>query len=193
MEKGNNLYIESKSFDKTDFTAVALPKGEYENCTFRDCEFSQSDLSGISFTECTFTGCNLSLAKLGQAAFKDVTFAECKLLGLHFENCNQFLFAIDFDRCTLNLSSFYQLNLKRCRLKKCSLQEVDFTESDLSGAVFDHCDLTGAVFENTNLEKTDFRTAFNYTLDPEVNRMKKARFSLSGVAGLLVKYGIVIE
>jgi uncharacterized protein YjbI with pentapeptide repeats len=73
------------------------------------------------------------------------------------------------------------------------LQEVDFTESDLSGSSFDNCDLSGALFENTNLEKTDFRSAFNYTINPEINRMKKARFSLPGVAGLLEKYGIVIE
>jgi uncharacterized protein YjbI with pentapeptide repeats len=73
------------------------------------------------------------------------------------------------------------------------LQEVDFTESDLSGSAFDNCDLSGALFENTNLEKTDFRSAFNYTINPEINRMKKARFSLSGIVGLLGKYGIVIE
>src|SRR5665647_458605 len=139
MEKGNSLYIESKTFDKTDFAAVALPKGEYENCSFRDCELSKCDLSGISFTECSFSGCNLSLAKVSQTAFKEVKFAECKLLGLHFENCNPFLFAIDFDRCTLNLSSFYQLNLKRCRLRKSALQEVDFTEADLSALVIDQC------------------------------------------------------
>ena len=193
MEKGNNLFIESKTFDKTDFTAVALPQGEYELCTFTECNFSSSDLSGISFTECSFNGCNLSLAKISQAAFKEVTFRECKLLGLHFENCNPFLFAIDFDRCTINLSSFYQLNLKRCRLKKCSMQEVDFTEADLSALVLDQCDLAGAIFENTVLEKTDFRSAYNYTIDPEKNRMKKARFSLPGIAGLLDKYGIVIE
>jgi len=114
-------------------------------------------------------------------------------MGLHFENCNPFLFSIDFDRCTVNLSSFYKLNLKRTKFKKSSLQEVDFTEADLSTAVFDNCDLSGAIFENTVLEKTDFRTALNYTIDPENNRMKKARFSLSGIAGLLSKYGIDVE
>ena len=114
-------------------------------------------------------------------------------MGLHFENCNPFLFSIDFDRSTVNLSSFYKLNLKRTRFKKSSLQEVDFTEADLSAVVFDQCDLSGAIFENTILEKSDFRSAFNYRIDPEVNRLKKARFSLAGVAGLLDKHGIIIE
>ncbi|OQA01530.1 MAG: hypothetical protein BWY70_00347 [Bacteroidetes bacterium ADurb.Bin408] len=45
----------------------------------------------------------------------------------------------------------------------------------------------------TNLEKADLRTAFNYIIDPELNHIKKARFSLRGISGLLAKYNIDIE
>ena len=114
-------------------------------------------------------------------------------MGLHFDHCHPFLLSIDFDHCILNLSSFYQLNLRRTRFRDCSLQEVDFTESDLSGTALVNCDLSGSMFEGTNLEKTDLRSAFNYTLDPEINRVKKARFSLQGITGLLGKYGIEVE
>jgi uncharacterized protein YjbI with pentapeptide repeats len=114
-------------------------------------------------------------------------------MGVHFENCNTFLLSVHFDHCTLNLSSFYKLSLKRSSFKDCALQEVDFTEADLSGRSFDNCDLTGAIFESSNLEKADFRAAVNYTIDPEINRMKKARFSMPGVAGLLGKYGVEID
>lgn len=186
-------YIESKTFSRTNFTLDPLAKGEYENCIFRDCDFSSSDLTGIFFTECNFEGCNLSLAKISNSAFREVKFKTCKMLGLHFENCNTFLFSIDFDHCVLNLSSFYKLSLKRTTFRECSIQEVDFSETDLSGSSFDGCDLAGALFDNTNLEKTDFRTAVQYTIDPEKNRMKKARFSLAGVEGLLAKYSIQIE
>ena len=71
--------------------------------------------------------------------------------------------------------------------------EVDFTASDLSAALFDNCDLQGATFEGTNLEKADFRTAYNYTIDPVQNRLRKARFSQSGIAGLLRNFDIEIE
>ena len=193
MKNENISYIESKIFERIDFTAVALPKGEYESCSFKDCDFSGCDLSGFSFSECSFSGSNLSLVKTSQTAFKEVQFNGCKLMGLHFENCNTFLFALDFDHCLLNLSSFYRLNLKRSKFKSCSLQEVDFSESDLSTVSFDNCDLAGALFDNTNLEKSDFRSASNYAIDPETNRMKKAKFSLSGIPGLLEKHGIIIE
>jgi len=39
----------------------------------------------------------------------------------------------------------------------------------------------------------DFRTAFNYSFDPEINKIRKARFSYPGVCGLLQKYNIEIE
>ena len=73
------------------------------------------------------------------------------------------------------------------------MHEVDFSETDLSESVFAQCDLSRSIFSNTNLEKVDFRTSFNYSFDPSINRIKKAKFSSEGVIGLLSKYDIVIE
>jgi fluoroquinolone resistance protein len=189
MEKA---YIEEKQFEKTDFTEVPLAIGEYERCHFNGCDFT-ADLSYIHFTECVFTGCNLSMAKLHQTALRDVQFIECKLVGLHFENCNEFLFAIEADNCVLNLSSFYQRKIKKTIFKNSSLHEVDFTEADLTGSVFDNCDLANAIFQQSIIEKADFRSAYHYSINPDKNRIKKARFSMAGIAGLLDQYDIEIE
>ena len=51
----------------------------------------------------------------------------------------------------------------------------------------------GAKFENSILEKADLRTSRNYLIDPELNKIKKAKFSIHGIAGLLAKYDIEIE
>jgi fluoroquinolone resistance protein len=133
------------------------------------------------------------MAKLTKTAFKDIKFKTCKLLGLHFSDCSDFLFSVDFDDCILRLSSFYRLKLKKTKFKNSNLQEVDFVEADLANAVFENCDLSGATFEDTILEKADFRSSRNYSINPEVNRIKKARFSIAGVSGLLDKYDIIIE
>lgn len=179
--------------DKKDFSGTKLPNNEYENCQFKQCTFVSADLSNIKFSDCEFVDCNISNTKLHQTSMQDVHFKQCKLLGLHFDNCNGFLFSVDFEDCILNLSTFYKLSLKKKIIKNCSLQEVDFANADLSGATFDNCDLTGATFENTILEKTDFRTAYNYAFDPEKNKIKKAKFSREGLVGLLAKYDIEIE
>jgi fluoroquinolone resistance protein len=186
-------YTADKTFDKDNFTQTHLLKGEYENCVFNQCDFSNSDLSEIKFIDCEFKSCDLSLAKINRTAFRDVKFKECKMLGLRFDTCHDFGLAFFFEGCVLNHSCFAATKIKKTTFRSSQLQETDFTDSDLTGAVFDRCDLNRTTFDNTVLEKTDFRTSFNYSIDPEINRIKKARFSLAGIPGLLAKYDIEIE
>ncbi len=189
----NPVYEEGKTINKIDYKQNPLPKGEYENCIFTNCEFSNADLSDNKFVDCSFTGCNLSLATLANTAWRTVAFKDCKMLGLHFEKCQELGFSVSFENCNVSQSSFYRVKLKKTRFVKSQLHEVDFAECDLTGASFDQCDLMLALFENTILEKTDFRTAIHFSIDPSNNRMKKARFSFSGLPGLLSKYDIEVE
>lgn len=181
--------IQDKTFDRT----ATITKGEYENCIFNGCNFADSNLSEFKFIDCTFNSCNFSLAKLNKTAFRDITFKDCKMLGLHFDTCNEFGLSFSFDACQLNHSSFYKTKIKKTIFKNSQLQETDFSEADLTSAVFDNCNLQQAVFDHTILEKADFRTSYNYSIDPEMNRMKKSKFSVSGISGLLDKYDIEIE
>jgi fluoroquinolone resistance protein len=133
------------------------------------------------------------LAKLQDTAFRDITFTNCKLLGLRFNDCNSFSLAFDFKNCVLNFASFYKLKLKNVRFEDCKLEETDFVETDLSKAVFKNCELKRASFSQTILDDADLRTAFNFSIDPENNRIKKAKFSTHNIVGLLDKYNIIIE
>ena len=186
-------FVSDTTFEKQDFASTPLKIADYECCNFINCNFEKANISGINFAECEFKGCNLSLSNITKVSFKDVTFKNCKMFGLRFDSCNDILFSVGFDTCTLNFSSFYKLKLKSTRFVNSNLQEVDFTEANLSTVKFDNCNLQGAIFENTNLEKTDFRTASNYSLDPELNTIKKAKFSLQGLTGLLNKYDLEID
>jgi fluoroquinolone resistance protein len=187
-----SVYVEGEKFEQNNFTEKLLAAGEYEHCSFLNCNFSNTNLNNFLFSACVFDGCNLGMAQLNGTAFRQIQFNNCKLLGLHFEQCNQFLFEVAFDNCILNLSSFYKQKLKKTKFSNTGLHEADFTETDLTSAVFENCDLAGAIFEQAILEKTDFRTAFNYSINPERNRIKKARFSFPGVTGLLHHYDIEI-
>ncbi len=189
----NIPYIIDKKFQRLDYSQDRLPKGEYEQCVFENCIFSNGDLSNVTFRECEFVDCDLSNAKLKNTGFSEIVFKGCKLLGCRFDECNSFLFSFKFEHCTLNLSSFYELKLKNMVFKHCKLLEADFTRADLGGSLFDDCDLQRAIFENTNLEKVNFITSINYSLDPENNNIKKAKFSKEGVLGLLSKYHIILE
>ena len=189
----NRVFKEGEKFENRSFTGSALEPGDYENCTFTNCDFSNSNLSDLNFLECEFRECNLSLAKLTLAAFREAKFINCKLLGLHFEECNNIAFKVEFDGCSLDLCSFNKLKIKRTIFRNSKVIEDDFTETDLSNSSFINCDLQRTIFFNTVLEGVDFRTSFNYSIDPQLNRIKKAKFSLPGIAGLLDKYEIDID
>lgn len=92
------------------------------------------------------------------------------------------------DYCT-----FFGTKLDKTLFNKCSLKEVDFTEANLSSSLFTESDLTGTLFSNTNLQKTNFRTATNFAIDPEFNKMKGAMFTSFQLEGLLLKYGLEVE
>ncbi len=187
------MLTENKVFDKISFSEHILVKGVYEECTFKNCNFNGIDLSGITFRTCTFNNCDCSLTKLRSTTLQDVRFVNCKLLGVQFNECNRFLLRLYFENCMLKLSVFYKLKLKNTAFKNCNLQEADFSEADMTGTLFDNCDLLLATFMHTNLEKADFRSASHYSINPEINRIRKARFSIPGVTGLLTTYDIEIE
>ena len=189
----NNTYFLEQTFNKANFQQLPLNKGEYERCVFNNCIFSDCNLSEVKFSDCVFHDCNLSMANITKVSFWNTQFKDCKMLGLKFDSCNEFALSFTFENCILNFSTFYKTKIKKTLFKNCQLQEVDFTETDLSNVKFENCDLLRAFFMSSNLESANFRTAYNYSIDPESNRMKKAKFSILGLSGLLEKHKLDIE
>lgn len=184
--------IEDQTFKGLDYSEIS--KGsEYFNCSFSRCNFAESDISHINFIECTFDECNLRILKVANTTFRDVIFRKSNLMGVNFFECNKFMLSFSFEKCDLRLSSFNTLSLKNIRIIESVLKEVDFTETDLSGAELIKCDLEKAIFYHTILKKADLSSSENYSIDPEINTLKGARFSLADLPGLLDKYNIVIE
>lgn len=183
------VYFDEQTFE----SAASLAEGEYEYCTFKDCDLANMDFQEYKFVECEFVNCNLSNANINQTYLQDVIFNNCKMLGLSFDQCNPFGFAAKFEHCSLDHSTFFQVKLSQSSFKDCHMHEVDFTEAVMTGMVVTNCDLLNAHFENTNLEKADFTSSTNYSINPEINKLKGARFSLPDVVGLLDKYGIKVN
>jgi uncharacterized protein YjbI with pentapeptide repeats len=173
--------------------ALTLQKGEYEKCLFKNLDLSNKKLFEMRFFDCEFINCNVSMANTAQTVFSACQFTACKMLGLHFDHCSAFGLSFSFTECNLSHSVFYKLKIPKTQFNKCVLHECDFTETDLSAALFKECDLLHTKFERTLLEKADLSTAINYSIDPELNKLKKAKFSMPEVLHLLDKYGIIID
>jgi len=137
--------------------------------------------------------CNFNGAKINHTSLRTVYFNKCKISDVNFAMIDKFIFEIHFKDCILDFSKFYALKLKGTTFINTSLVAVDFMAADLSEVVFENCDLYRSEFDKTNASKTNFKTSFNYTINPESTKIKKAIFSLEGVKGLLYKYDIIVK
>jgi uncharacterized protein YjbI with pentapeptide repeats len=185
--------IEDKTFTKIGTEDIAGHKRNYEHCRFVNCDFSYADFGGIIFADCRFDGCNLSLIKLSDTGLQNIMFKDCKVSGADFSKSRDFLFEVSFDNCILDNAIFYKKKNKGAKFTDCSLVETDFTEADLTDVQFNNCNLNRAFFDRTILKNADLRTSYNFIIDPDNNNIKKARFSIHGLPGLLTKYDIRIE
>lgn len=187
------FYYEDETFEQLQMINEDLSKKEFVECTFRHCDLSEADLSGSDFIDCHFLDSNLSMMQVTGTGFKNVDFENCKILGVDFQVCSDFLLQLAFKECQLDFSNFHQMKLSQTPFINCRMESVELQEADLSGAVFTGSSMLNAQFYSTNLEGSDFRETIAYIINPNQNRVKGAKFSLEGVAGLLQQYQIEID
>lgn len=82
--------------------------------------------------------------------------------------------------------------MKNISFKESKVHEAHFNNTKLNGANFENTDLSGTIFHNCDLCKADFSTASRYCIDPQTNKIKKAKFSLPEAVGLLQGFDIII-
>jgi uncharacterized protein YjbI with pentapeptide repeats len=85
------------------------------------------------------------------------------------------------------------MNIQQSKFVHSVMCNIDFTDCNASQCVFDECDLKDAQFMQTNLTKANLVSAYNFTIQPEGNTLKKTRFAKSNMHGLLAHLDIHIE
>lgn len=184
--------IESKAYHAVDFTTESLVGTIYDDCQFDNCDFSELELLKVEFIDCLIKNCNFSNVKFSESGLKEVRFSNCKFTGAHLQHLNPFLLEMSFHQCNFEYASFYKLACPNTHFVGCNFTQTDFSEAELNNAHFDNCNLSEAIFDRTNLEKADFKTSYNFRIDPNQNWIKGAIFSKETLGGLLTKYRIKI-
>lgn len=185
--------VEAKDFVGDDAEELLDGVEEFSECLFRDVDFSSKDLRGVDFVDCEFESCNLSSAIIEKTGFKSCRFTDSKMMGLRFDTVNTFLLEMAFSKCNLSMSIFSGLQLKETNFDHCDLTSCDFVEANLEAALFEGSNLAGALFESTNLKMASFRHAYNFSINPSLNNIAKARFSRDSIEGLLGDFNIILE
>ncbi len=181
----------NQKYSKVKFSEIELDD-EFDHCKFIDCDFVHAEIRKTVFSNCRFCHCDLTMTKFF-SSLRDVQFEECKMMGTDFSHINRFSGGFEFRACMLRYCSFIALKLKATRFRKCQIVECYFDDSDMKESVFDDCDLSGTSFDRVNLEKADFSSSYNYSINPLLSRLKKTIFSQNGLRGLVSHLDIVIE
>lgn len=181
---------------KKAFDSVVYEEQHVRYRMFDSCTFTKSNLKGClfehcKFENCTFDDCDLSLVKFRNTSFNRVTIKNSKAIGILWYTVNDPL-DLYFENAKINFSSFWKKNLKKIRFMNCMAEEVDFSECNLVQADFTGTDLMNAKFFQTDLSQANFVGAANYLIDPQVNKLKKAKFSLPEALSFLSVLGITI-
>lgn len=185
-------YFLEKNYSDVVYDKEDVNFKEFEGCVFNRCDFSRCAFLAVTFIDCVFNDCIFDGAKINYVALRTTTFHNCSIKDVNFAMTDKLIFDIAFNRCQLDFSKFYTLKIKGTIFTNCSLIAVDFMSADLTEVVFDRCDLYRSEFAKATANKADFRTSFNYTIDPEKTKIKKAMFAREGLKGLLAKHEITV-
>lgn len=187
----SKLLKPSEIISNINFSLQKSDREDYEKCEFLNCTFT--DISNLNFINCSFKNCNLSNCKLNNIKLQGVEFVDCKLLGINFFQAKDFAFTVFCEKCILDYASFDSKKLNKSEFKYCKMHDVNFTKADLSKTIFIDCDLYEAIFAQTNLSGVDLTSIKNFSIDPEINNLKKAKFLSQDLERLLYRHDIIIE
>ncbi len=185
-----------KTFEGLCGQGGIIASHEFYDCVFIRCSFPQAVISKCKFNKCTFQHCDLSLMKVPETTFTATRFEDSKAIGINWTQADmgtRLGEPIGFFRSSISHCTFMGLALRGIQIQECIAGDVDFRQADLSHANFAGTDLAESLFSETNLTRADLTQARNYSICPNENILKKAKFSLPEAISLLYAMDIVLE
>ncbi|MGD0006361.1 MAG: pentapeptide repeat-containing protein [Anaerolineaceae bacterium] len=189
----------SQEFKKLTLKSAQVIQKDFMGCTFLKCNFSETLFQECRFHECKFRECDLSLANLKDSTFNSTRFEDSQIIGVDWTQTawakNKFIVfkPVDFSDSVLNHSTFSGLKMKQIQIMRCIAHDVSFEEADLTSANCTFTDFNSSRFMHTNLTEADFTGATNYTIAPQLNVLKKTKFSLPEAMALLYGLDIILN
>lgn len=169
---------------------------EFSDSVFTRCFFHETAFVGCKFRGCEFRECDLSLIRVKGCSFTNTQFKNSKVVGVNWAEAawgkRALLPSIDFFDCAINYSTFIGLDLCRINLTGCVAKDVDFAEANLTQANCTHTDFSDSRFLHTDLTEADFTGATNYSINANLNVLKRTKFSFSEAMSLLYSLDIVL-
>jgi uncharacterized protein YjbI with pentapeptide repeats len=188
----NEAFYNDKRFEEEIHDGKKITGVEFYKCHFYKCSFKEATFTECSFEQCVFEECDLSLIKINKTTFSGVHIKSSKAIGVIWSDAIN-AFAVDFTGSNIHYGNFAGKQLKKIKFINCNLAEADFSDCNLSQAVFTGSDLSNARFVQSDLTQTNFIDAVNYSIDVNINKIKKAKFKLPEALSLLYSLDIIVQ
>lgn len=186
---------ENQHFRNLEPGELVLAGASFLDCTFENCNFTETSLRSARLSGCRFENCELAMIDLTDASFQDVEFERCRLTGVNFSllQTGALGISVHFKAADLSFSTFRDLDLQNCSLADCMLREAEIVRCklngvDLSGSNFDRCAL-----QDNDFTDADLRGASNYYLAATSNRVRGLQVSLPEALNLITALGVTFE
>ncbi|HUV26684.1 MAG TPA: pentapeptide repeat-containing protein [Anaerolineales bacterium] len=185
-----------QEFKDLHLDGIQINSSDFVDCTFSDCSFVESGFKKCRFVNCDFKRCDLSLTRVPESIFNSTSFEDSKIIGVNWAQADWSISElgkpISFLKSAISHCTFIGLSLKGIQVVDCAAVDVDYREADLSRADFSGSDLSASLFMHTNLSEANLSRARNYAIDPGLNELKEAKFSLPEAMSLLYSMNITL-
>lgn len=133
----NEIYnlpnIEDCDFTNTDLHGVSLRNGFYTRCNFSGSSINYADLVDANFESCIFNDVTMRVTKIGSASFNNCIFINS-----------------DLSYCSAQNTSFSGSTLQNTRL-----EHISFIQNDFSNSNIQDCFIYGISSWDLNLENAE--------------------------------------
>ena len=148
----NRLYVYGGPLSGYDFSNHDIRElniGCYTE-EYINCDFSNSDMTGMDMRDISFVGCNFTNAKLDSANFTNTRLESC-----NFDHAS--MVGADFTGAKIYCTDFNSANLSSANFTQADLRVSGFFYANLTNAVFDDTLVRATVFRNSDVSGVNFR------------------------------------
>ena len=177
-----------KSYEKQDLSGTELEEATVENCNFTVTNLNESSFAQVDFQNCRFLN-----TKFIGSSFVEVNFQGCLFIGINFSKISTTLVSFGFKQCKFDNCILADIDIRGTQFQESEFVECDFQRAVLLKCSFEASHFSTVSFRSCDLQKADFTDATGYRIDPTINKVRNAKFSMPAVVGLLEGLEVVIQ
>ncbi|ETD68420.1 hypothetical protein V757_10215 [Pelistega indica] len=169
-----------------------LSQGIFRECTFSNCDLSKAQFVGSKFEKVIFQGCNFTEANFEKAVFKECKFINCTLIKLG-ANLSKFEI-VEFIESKISAWNHFRIFFEKLIFEKCYCEDWILSRTFSSKILFRSCHIIRSGFVMGRLEELDLVGCIVESLSVVlVKKIGCLNFNSSTIEKLFIKDGTSIQ